>query len=151
MRGDLHLSYAEIGLLLSAPIVVGNLIEAPLGILADRGLRRRLILAGGAGLALSLLLILAAQSFWMLLAGFILFYPSSGAFVSLAQASLMDLDRSRHEANMARWNFAGALGAVGGSFLLAGLIALHLGWRPGFAILALATIACLAAAARLPR
>lgn len=149
MRGDLHLSYADIGLLLSAPIVVGNLVEAPLGILADRGLRRRLILAGGAGFALSLLLILAAQSFWMLLAGFILFYPSSGAFVSLAQASLMDLDRSRHEANMARWNFAGALGAVLGSFLLAGLIAVRLGWRPGFAILALAAIACLAAATRI--
>ena len=109
MRGDLHLSYAEIGLLLSVPIIVGNLVEAPLGILADRGLRRRLILAGGAGFVLSLLLVLTAQTFWTLLAGFTLFYPSSGAFVSLAQASLMDLDAARHEANRragtspARW------------------------------------------------
>ena len=151
MRGDLHLSYAEIGLLLSVPIIVGNLVEAPLGILADRGLRRRLILAGGAGFVLSLLLVLTAQTFWALLAGFTLFYPSSGAFVSLAQASLMDLDAARHEANMARWNFAGALGAVGGSFLLAGLIGLRLGWRPGFALLALAALACLYAAGRVPR
>lgn len=150
MRGDLHLSYADIGLLLSLPIIVGNLVEAPLGILADRGWRRRLILAGGAGFVTSLALVATAQTFWMLVAGFTLFYPSSGAFVTLAQASLMDLDGTRHEANMARWNFAGAVGAVAGSFLLAGLIALHLGWRTGFALLVLASLACVLAAARVP-
>lgn len=150
MRSDLHLSYTQIGLLLSVPIVIGNLIEAPMGVLADRGWRRRLILAGSAGFVVSLMVVTGAQWFWMLLVGFVLFYPSSGAFVSLAQASLMDLEADRHEVNMARWNFAGAVGAVSGSLLIAALITLHWGWRVGFALLALAALACALAAARVP-
>jgi len=89
------------------PIIVGNLVEAPIGILADRGWRRRLILSGGAGFALAMAVIAGARWYWMLLAGFALFYPASGAFVSLAQASLMDFDPTRRQSNMARWNFAG--------------------------------------------
>lgn len=137
--------------MLSAPIILGNLVEAPLGILADRGWRRRLILTGGALFVLSLATIAGAQAFWMLLGGFVLFYPASGAFVSLAQASLMDLDPARHEANMARWNFVGALGAVTGSLLIAGAITLHASWRFGFALLAGAGLACVLEAARVPQ
>lgn len=148
IRGDLHLSYTQIGFLLSVPIIVGNLVEAPMGILADRGWRRRLILSGGVGFALALALIAGAQWYWMLLAGFVLFYPASGAFVSLAQASLIDFDPTRHEQHMARWNFAGAVGAVVGSLVIAALITAHLGWRLGFIFLALAAVVCLIAAAR---
>lgn len=36
---------------------------------------------------------------------FILFYPASGAFVNLSQATLMDSETDRHEQNMARWGF----------------------------------------------
>jgi MFS transporter, FSR family, fosmidomycin resistance protein len=72
----------------------------------------------------------------MLLASFILFFPASGMFVSLSQASLMDLEPSRHEQNMARWTFAGSLGIVVGPLLLSGLLAIGLGWRPAFGLLA---------------
>ena len=43
----------------------------------------------------------------MLLVAFALLYPASGAFVSLSQASLMDLEPERREHNMARWTVAG--------------------------------------------
>ena len=46
LRTDLGLTYGQIGALFAIPAVVGNLIEVPFGVLADRGLRRRLVLGG---------------------------------------------------------------------------------------------------------
>jgi FSR family fosmidomycin resistance protein-like MFS transporter len=68
----------------------------------------------------------------LLLFSFILFHPSSGAFVSMSQASLMDLDPARRESNMARWTFAGSLGVVIGPVLLAGAAWIGFGWRGMF-------------------
>jgi hypothetical protein len=106
IRADLGLSYAQIGMLLGLPNVIGNLVEPALGILGDVWRRRALILGGGVAFALALLLTALSQSFPALLLSFILFYPASGAFVSLSQATLMDADPARHEQNMARWTFA---------------------------------------------
>jgi FSR family fosmidomycin resistance protein-like MFS transporter len=53
----------------------------------------------------------------MFLLSFIIFFPSSGGFVTLSQAILMDIEPNRHQQNMARWTFAGSLGVVGGSIL----------------------------------
>ena len=52
-------------------------------------------LLGGLLFAASLLLTAVSPGFWLLLASFILFYPASGAFVSLSQAELMDRDPVR--------------------------------------------------------
>jgi len=68
---------------------------------------------------------------------FILFHPSSGAFVSLSQASLMDLQPERREQNMARWTFAGSLGVFIGPILLGGAAYIGFGWRGMFIGLAL--------------
>lgn len=81
-----------------------------------------------------------APSFWVLLVAFSLLYPASGAFVSLSQAALMDLQPERREHNMARWTLAGSVGAVAGPLLLAACAWVGLGWRglfAGFAGLAL--------------
>ena len=129
IRSELGLSYAQVGLLLSLPGVVGSFIEPVLGILGDVGRRRVLVLGGGMAFALALLLTALSQGFLVLLCSFILFYPASGAFVSLSQAELMDNDPSRREQNMARWTFAGSLGVVAGPVALSGAAALALGWR----------------------
>jgi FSR family fosmidomycin resistance protein-like MFS transporter len=72
-------------------------------------------------------------------------------FVSLSQASLMDLEPSRHEQNMARWTFVGSLGVVAGPLLLSAMLAIGLGWRPAFALLAgLAVLVLLLAWRRIP-
>src|SRR5437588_4799896 len=47
MRDDLRLTYTQVGVILSAPGVVGNLIEPSFGILGDVWTRRTLVLAGG--------------------------------------------------------------------------------------------------------
>ncbi|HVO41956.1 MAG TPA: MFS transporter, partial [Aggregatilineales bacterium] len=61
-------------------------------------------------------------------------YPASGAFVGLSQSTLMDLEPARHEHNMARWTFVGAIGVLGGSLVLSLFTALALGWRAVFVL-----------------
>ena len=152
IRTDLALNYVQIGLLMSIPGIVSSVVEPFLGILGDVWKRRLLILGGGIGFVLACLLTGLSTGFGMLLFALVLAYPSSGAFVSLSQASLMDADPSRHEQNMARWTFAGSLGVVLGPLLLGGLAALGIGWRGVFIALAGASALVLALAWwRVPR
>ena len=152
IRTDLHLNYAQIGLALSLPGIIGNIIEPFLFVLGDIWKRRAIILLGGVLFVLSLVLTSAAFSFLILLISFILFNPASGSFVALSQASLMDSDPARHEQNMARWTFAGSLGVLFGPLLLGGLISLDFGWRPAYWILAsLSALILFAAYRRVPR
>jgi FSR family fosmidomycin resistance protein-like MFS transporter len=148
IRSDLGLSYAQIGLLIGIPLLVGSLLELPLGLVAGRGRRRhRLVLAGGAVFIGSLAAVAAAQSFGVLMLAFIAFFPASGAFVSLTQAALVDAAPGRQQQRMAAWNLAGSAGAVGGPLLLAGVLAAGGGWRPAYLLLAAAAGAALAGAA----
>ena len=136
IRDDLNLSYTQIGLLLSLPGIIASFIEPFIGILGDVWRRRLLILGGGILFTASLFMTSTSYSFIFLLFSFILYFPSSGAYVSLSQANLMDSDESRHEQNMARWTFAGSLGVVTGPFLLGLFVYLGLGWRGTYALLA---------------
>jgi FSR family fosmidomycin resistance protein-like MFS transporter len=136
IRDDLSLSYAEIGLLLSVPSLVSLAVEPVLGVVAVTWRRRVLVLGGGVLFTAALALLAVAPSFWALLAAFSVLYPASGAFVSLSQAALMDLQPERREHNMARWTLAGYTGAVVGPVLLAAFAWVGLGWRGLFAALA---------------
>jgi MFS transporter, FSR family, fosmidomycin resistance protein len=132
LRADLQLSYTQVGLLISVPGIIGNLVEPILGILADTWKRRVLILGGGCVFIFAAAMAAASNSFLPLLLAYILSYPASGAYVSLSQAVMMDLEPERHEQNMARWTFAGSLGVVAGPLLMAGAVALGWGWRAPF-------------------
>jgi len=152
IRDDLRLTYLHIGILLSLPGIIANLIEPFLFILGDIWRRRAIILAGGVFFSLSLLVTAISRNFSVLLVAFILFNPSSGAFVSLSQAALMDLQPARREQNMARWGFAGSLGVFLGPLLLSALIGLGFGWRHAFWSLAACAFVILVAAFRfIPR
>jgi MFS transporter, FSR family, fosmidomycin resistance protein len=148
IRDDLHLTYTQIGLLLSLPGIIAAFIEPFIGILGDVWKRSVLILAGGVFFTLSLVFTAISHSFLFLLFSFILFFPMSGAFVSLSQASLMDSDPNRHEQNMARWTFAGSLGVLAGPLLLGLFVYLGLGWRVTYAALAGLSLLCLILAFR---
>ena len=148
IRDDLDLTYTQIGLLLSLPGIIAAFIEPFIGILGDVWKRRVLILTGGMLFTLSLFMTSASTSFIFLLSSFILFHPSSGAFVSLSQANLMDSDISRHEQNMARWTFAGSLGVLAGPLLLGLFLYFGWGWRGTYAALASFSSLCLLAALR---
>jgi FSR family fosmidomycin resistance protein-like MFS transporter len=150
VRDDLRLGYAQVGLLLTAPTLVGSLLESWLFILADVWRRRVIVLAGGFGFALALLSVGLSSSFAWLLAAFVLFSPSSGAFVNLSQAALMDAAPARREQNMARWTLAGSLGNTAGPLLLAGAAAAGAGWRAVYAGLAVFALVVLGLAWRAP-
>jgi MFS transporter, FSR family, fosmidomycin resistance protein len=151
IQTELHLNYTQIGILLTVPGIFSTIVEPFLGILGDVWRRRLLILGGGICFVLALLLTSLSVSFVLLLIAFTLFYPASGAFVSLSQATLMDTDPSRHDHNMARWTFAGSLGVVLGPPLLVGLSAIGFGWRGVFlALTFLAGIVLLLAWRRIP-
>lgn len=151
IRNDLHLNYAQIGLALSLPGFITNFIEPFIFTIADVWKRRALILMGGVFFTISLFLTGVSPSFIFLLFTFILFNPTSGAFVGLSQGSLMDFAPDRREQNMARWTFAGSLGVVIGPLLLAGAAWIGFGWRGMFIGLALlSTIILFIAWTRLP-
>ena len=108
-----------------------------MGVLAGQGRRRRLvILGGGIVFLITLLAVASARSFAVLLAAFVAFYPASGAFVSLTQAEIMDAQPDRQAQVMARWDLAGAAGAVAGPLLLTAVLASGGGWRAGYLVLA---------------
>jgi FSR family fosmidomycin resistance protein-like MFS transporter len=138
IRDDLNLTYAQIGLLLGIPELLASFIEPVLFLSADSRKRRLLILGGGVFFGLSLLLTGVSHNFGILLVSFVVFYPSSGAFVALSQAALMDHAPERHEHNMARWTFAGSLGVVIGSLSLGIGMTVGLDWRGLFTGLGIA-------------
>jgi FSR family fosmidomycin resistance protein-like MFS transporter len=148
IRDDLQLTYTQIGLLLSLPGIIGAFIEPFIGILGDVWKRRALILTGGVLFSASLVLTGISTTFFLLLISYILFFPSSGAFVSLSQANLMDSAPSRHEQNMARWTLAGSLGVLSGPLLLGLFLYFGWGWRGTYAALASFSTLCLLAAFR---
>ena len=136
IRDELALDYVQIGLLLSLPDLAANVLEPVLGILADTWKRKALIVGGGVLFTLALFAVGASTGFALLLLAFVVFHPASGAFVSLSQATLMDLEPARHEQNMARWTVAGSLGVVAGPLLLGTVIEVGWGWRELFYLMA---------------
>jgi MFS transporter, FSR family, fosmidomycin resistance protein len=143
IRRDLALSYPQVGLLASVPLLLGGLLELPLGVLAGDGRRRRLaVLGGGVLFVLTLLGVASAHSFGVLLVAFVVFYPASGAFVSLTQAQIMDAWPDRQAQLMVRWDLAGSAGALAGPLLLTAVLAVvgggeaGGGWRIGYLALA---------------
>ncbi len=140
IRAELGLSYTSIGLLLTLPSLVADVLEPVLALASGSGRRPAIIAVGGAAFAVALGLCAAARNFGFLLIAFMMLYPASGAFVSLTQATLMDTDPTRHETNMARWALAGSVGVVVGPLLLAGAIRAGLGWRSLFLACAIVSV-----------
>jgi MFS transporter, FSR family, fosmidomycin resistance protein len=146
---ELSLSYLQIGLLLSIPGIFSTIVEPSLALLSDTGHRRRVVLSGGVAFALSLLLIASAPGFAVLLMASCLLSRASGAFVSLAQATWMDLQPNSAERNMGRWVLAGSLGAVIGPLALGAAVAMGSSWRGATLAAAILTVPALLAASRI--
>jgi FSR family fosmidomycin resistance protein-like MFS transporter len=150
IRTDLELTYAQVGALFTVPALLGNLVEVPFGVLADRGHRRRLVLIGGTVFTLAIVVMAGAQTYLVLLSAFVAYYPASGAFVSISQAIVVDTDPTRREALMARWTLAGSIGVVAGPLLYAGVLALGGTWRLALALVAASFVVGVVAASRAP-
>jgi MFS transporter, FSR family, fosmidomycin resistance protein len=137
IKHDLALTYFEVGLLVAVPLLLGSVIEAPVGVLSGTGRRRRrFILAGGVVFIAAVLGAGLAPSFAALLAALVIFFPASGTFVSLTQSAMMDADPGRRAKHMARWTLAGSAGDVAGPLLVAAVLVAGGGWRLAFLLVA---------------
>lgn len=132
IRTDLGFTYVQVGLLLGLPGIISTFIEPVLMLLGDTRFRKQIILGGGLTIVLSLLAIASTHNFGLILFGMVIGFPASGAFVSLSQATLMDLNPGREPQMMARWTLAGSIANLLGPLLLAGGFALGFGWRWAF-------------------
>jgi len=150
IQADLGLTYAQIGIILTIPDLIANIIEPVMGILADMGRISWLALGGGLFFALALVIMALSPSFAIFLVASILLYPASGAFVSMSQIALMNTDPTRHEQNMARWTFAGSAAVVTGPLVLSLMIVLGGSWRETLLIIAVLTLIVVAYAWRFP-
>ena len=139
VQHSLGISYAQVGLLTAVPLLVGGVLELPAGLVTNR---RAAITGGGVLFVLSLVGMAFAQNFAELVIAITLFFPASGFFVSLTQASLMDAEPDRQAQLMARWDATGWVGAVCGPLLLVAVLAAGGSWRTAF--LAVAAVAALA-------
>jgi MFS transporter, FSR family, fosmidomycin resistance protein len=139
IKHDLALTYLQVGLLTAVPLILGSLIELPVGVLSGSGRRRRrFVLAGGLVFIGAVLGAGLAGSFPVLLAALVVFFPASGAFVSLTQSALMDADPARRAPLMARWTLAGSAGSVAGPLLVAAVLVAGGSWRLAFTLVAIA-------------
>ena len=135
IQHSLGIGYAQIGLLAAVPLLAGGALELPAGLLRNR---RAGILGGGALFVLSLAGVAFAQNFAELLVAITLFFPASGFFVELTQASLMDAEPDRQAQLMARWDAAGWTGAVAGPLLVVAVLAAGGNWRTAYLAVAAA-------------
>jgi FSR family fosmidomycin resistance protein-like MFS transporter len=109
--------------------MIGSLVEPAFGLLGDSGRRRRIVSTGGVAFVVALGLAAGSRNILSLLIAFTVLSPASGAFVSLSQATLMDLHDGRHERAMATWTLAGSIGVVAGPLALAAAQVTGIGWR----------------------
>jgi predicted MFS family arabinose efflux permease len=130
-------SYATTaGVLLLVPALVALFLEPIIFLAADRWPRRHFVRGGLLGMALSSLAAALAPGPLTLSLAVSLVAVSSGTAVALSQATLVDLHPEARERMMTRWTLMGLLGDLAGPLLLAGLAALGLGWRAGYAVAA---------------
>jgi len=150
IRDDLRLTYTQVGVVLSVPVVFGNLVEPAIGILGDVWRRRALVLAGGVVYALSLILVGLSPNFAVLLFVTCVESPAAGAFVGLSQATLMDTEPARREQNMARWTLAGSIGNSAGPAAVGLCVWAGLSWRWNFIAVGALMLAAVSVARRQP-
>jgi FSR family fosmidomycin resistance protein-like MFS transporter len=138
IRLDLHLDYAQVGLLLGVPALLSFAVEGTILLGGDSPHRKRLIAAGGIGLAAAFAAKALAPSLPALLLATTLGYTASGVFVALSQATLVDAHPGQEAHAMARWTLAGSLGATLGPAALAAALNAGVDWRAAMAALAVA-------------
>lgn len=123
-------------MLLLIPALVALFLEPIIFLAADRWPRRHFVRGGLAVMALSALASALAPGPLTLALAVSVVAVSSGTAVALSQATLIDLHPQARERIMTRWALMGTLGDLAGPLLLAGLAALGLGWRAGYATVA---------------
>ncbi len=137
LRADLHISNAQIGLLAAAPSITAALATLPLGVLADRVCRTRLLAAAIVVWSVVMAASGLAGSFTALLAT----RGALGAVSATAGPTLASLTgdyfRPAERGRIYGLMLSGELIGAGAGLLIGGGVAGLLSWRASFLVLAL--------------
>jgi predicted MFS family arabinose efflux permease len=133
----LRISDTELGLLVSAPLLVAAVATLPIGVLADRTNRTRLLVAGALLWSLVMVACGASASYLMLLLCRLALGGVLAAAVPVVASLTGDLFPGGERARMYGFILAGELVGTGIGFLLSGTVAGAISWRWGFWILVL--------------
>lgn len=129
IKDELALSYTELGVLLTTPGIIAIVLQPMIGVLGDTRSRRALVLGGIVATTFGLALVAFGQTFAVILTAFVILYVASGAYVNLAQATLIDLNPHRSEQTMARWTLLGSVGVTIAPILVTIVLTLGYSWR----------------------
>lgn len=129
VREDLHISYAQVGLIFTIADLTGLLVNPTLDAISDHWSKPRLVLGGLLGLALGFALAGSSASFGWLLLAFVLMGATNGAVVGLGGAILIDQAPNAVLATTTRWVLLATIGDLLGPLLVAGTVALQGSWR----------------------
>lgn len=148
LETDLHINHGQLGLLSGVSAAIGALISLPVGVLADRTIRVRVLIVTIAIWSTSMLAAgLATSYLWLLLSQIAL-----GAALAAAGpvvASLVgDLFPPTERARAYGWILSGELLGAGFGLLAGGNVAAALSWRYAFFLLAAASLGLAAAVRR---
>ncbi len=136
--------------LLLAPGMAALALEPIIFLCADRWPRRPFVAVGLLVMGLASIACALAPSPLLFTVAISVSFVANSCGVELAQATLVDAHPAERERALARWTFAGAIGDLGAPFVVAGLALLGLGWRAGFAVMAVGLLVAAAALARAP-
>lgn len=128
-RDTFALTYIEVGLITTVPVLVATFIEPLVGLYADGKNRRIQMVIGGLLFGIGLIIQGFAPNFLLFLFGLTIAAPANGVFVNLAQASLGDDAPTRRENRMAWWTLSGSLAVVVGPVTLSAMLLLGSSWR----------------------
>ncbi|MEM9775839.1 MAG: MFS transporter, partial [Chloroflexota bacterium] len=150
IRDAFELTYVEISLVTTIPLIVAIIVEPIVGLMFDQRKRRLLMVIGAAAFGAGLILQGLSPAFWLFVVGAAIQAPASGVFVNLAQASMMDDVPERRENSMALWTFSGSLAVVIGPLTLTAALLLGSNWRVVFVGTGIASVLIALWIARLP-
>ncbi len=129
LRGQLGLTYEQIGLIFSVSAVSGVVFEPPLYLFSDRGSKRGWILGGLLGLTCAFILAGSVSSFLLLIVAFSLTPPAGAMAIGLSQAALIDNAPGAGARVMTRWTMLSSIGDFLSPLAVTAIVSFGLGWR----------------------
>jgi len=126
---DFGISYGQAGVLLTIFFAMYALFQLPMGVVADRIGKRRLLLGGLFGMAAGIGLASTASTYETLIVAQTIAGISGASFHPTGMAIISDVETDTTEGKaMGVFGFGGALGTLSAPLLVGGLSALF-GWR----------------------
>lgn len=129
LRGQLGLTYEQIGLIFSVTAIAGIVFEPPLYLFSDRGSKHRWIFAGLLGMTCAFVLAGSANSFVWLMVAFALMPPAGALAVGLSQAVSIDSAPGASARIMTRWTMLSSIGDFLSPLAVTTIVSFGLGWR----------------------